>query len=63
MCQGHFLRIPLVGARGLQSCCPGSSPVTHSLCDDREAGNKQENKINKTVQQTEDYQQYDAMTR
>jgi hypothetical protein len=37
--------------------------VTRSLCDDRQAGNKQENKINNIVQQTEDYQQYDAMTR
>jgi hypothetical protein len=37
--------------------------VTHSLCDDRQAGKKQENKINKTVQKTGDYQQYDAMTR
>jgi hypothetical protein len=30
--------------------------ATHSLCDDRQAGNKQENKINKIVQQTLDYQ-------
>jgi hypothetical protein len=37
--------------------------VTRSLCDDRQAENKQENKINKTVQKTEDYQQYDVMTR
>jgi hypothetical protein len=53
----------LIGARGLRSRCPGSSLVTHSLCDDRFAGNKQDNKINKTVQQTEEYQQYGAMTR
>jgi hypothetical protein len=31
--------------------------------DNRQAENKQENKIKKTVQQTEDYQQYDAMDR
>jgi hypothetical protein len=37
--------------------------VTRSLCGDQQAENKQENKINKIVQQTEDYQQYDAMTR
>jgi hypothetical protein len=37
--------------------------VTRSLCDDQQAENKQENKINKTVQQIEDYQQYDAITR
>jgi hypothetical protein len=35
----------------------------YSLLDDRHAGNKQENKINKTVWQTEDYQQYDVMAR
>jgi hypothetical protein len=27
----------------------------------RQARNKEENKINKTVQRTDDYQQYDAM--
>jgi hypothetical protein len=37
--------------------------MVHSLLDDRQAENKQKNKINKTVQQTEDYQQYDAMDR
>jgi hypothetical protein len=36
---------------------------SRALCDDRQARKKQENKINKTVQQTDDYQQYDAMTR
>jgi hypothetical protein len=33
------------------------------ILHDWQAGNKQENKINKIVQQTEDYQQYDAMTK
>jgi hypothetical protein len=37
--------------------------VVHSILDDQQARNKQENKINKTVQQPEDYQQYDAMAR
>jgi hypothetical protein len=57
------LQILLAAALGLQSWYLGSSLATHSLCDDRQAGNKQGNKINKTVQQIEDYQQYDGMTR
>jgi hypothetical protein len=37
--------------------------MVRSLLDDRQAENKQKNKINKTVKQTEDYQQYEAMDR
>jgi hypothetical protein len=35
--------------------------MVRSLLDDRQARNKQLSKINKTAQQTDNYQQYDAM--
>jgi hypothetical protein len=57
------LRIPLAVAQGIQSRCLGNSPRARSLLEDRQAGNKQWNKINKTELQTNDYQQYDAMDR
>jgi hypothetical protein len=40
-----------------------NSPWARFLLEDRRAGNKQHNKINKTEQQTNDYPQYDAMDR
>jgi hypothetical protein len=37
--------------------------MVHSLLDEQQAGNKQENKINKIEQESVDNQQYDAMAR
>jgi hypothetical protein len=37
--------------------------MVHSLLDEQQAENKQENKINKIEQQSVDNQQYDAMAR
>jgi hypothetical protein len=37
--------------------------MVHSLLDEQQARNKQENKINKIEQQSVDNQQYDAMAR
>jgi hypothetical protein len=37
--------------------------MVHSLLDEQQARNKQENKINKIEQESVDNQQYDAMAR
>jgi hypothetical protein len=37
--------------------------MVHSLLDEQQAENKQDNKINKIEQQSVDNQQYDAMAR
>jgi hypothetical protein len=37
--------------------------MAHSLLDEQQARNKQENKINKIEQQSVDNQQYDAIAR